>query len=614
MNVLHILYPLKDGIELLLSSDVNEREMAKKLLRYGSNSGRSWIGNTGRFSSTFFGLNNLLSVLTMAKSRSVQIQLLRDICATLKLPDSDYIIRFRIPNQRPASSRPQKYRPTDFQSSWAYTSIKTEISESLNGGMKRKWQEHEQYDIGNICLLKIPPNESWTCLATQGATFNSPRPFDKNSLSDSLDEFEPEFNFCEYLQDTPGADHQVLFDFAFGDHRDVAVYKRQTSQLSSREDLFRDLTVPLHLVQSLLDADLLKLDVLVERIIGHFSAEQPVHGDSLLALGYVIDYYKHYLPQATISIGVIQNPVSTWRWTGSVVSQLDCLSPLAEQQIDLGEMPVSIYPGLLAREAAFAAILQFESGTIDVGVSDLQAVLAMSSGNSLFIAEELLRDPSSPGDVSACAISHAIGNIGKAGIALLVSPSEVEIREHDLDLWHVVNHHPFDGKMAGGSFEGTSIHLSFTDWEGPVSLDSSGYQGKEAYFVEAVVSVKDRGDWVGDLDILKGLKYLKTMLAGPSEKTCSHDPQFAAAGVEMTSIDCWEEILNPPDGFLVLRSAPRSPRERGYWQWMVRLAAVAIASSRNYKCICLPTEAVFCWTCLVGRIRADDSRRVLFIC
>ena len=34
-----------------------------------------------------------------------------------------------------------------------------------------------------------------------------------------------------------------------------------------------------------------------------------------------------------------------------------------------------------------------------------------------------------------------------------------------------------------------------------------------------------------------------------------HNPCFAVSGVKSTSIHCWEEILNPPSGLLMLRSA-----------------------------------------------------------
>jgi hypothetical protein len=368
------------------------------------------------------------------------------------------------------------------------------------------------------------------------------------------------------------------------------------------------------MVQDLLNKSLLSLDTVAMCLSHHFETDQPVHGSSLLTLGRVFDYYKCHLPQATVSMGVIKSPLNSWKWSQSVADELDILSTLADQQARTGISPVSIYPSLLPRESAFAAILQFESGTIDVDASDLNAVLAISSGNSLFIAEELLHDPTPLANVAPCAISHMMGNVGKPGIALLIPPPELQIREHELERWHLVNHNSFDGNLNGGMFEGTSLHLSFTGWEGPVSLGPSSYRGMDAYFVETVVSVNDGGEWVGDLDILKGLRDLKMEKPTLTDRDCLHDPSFSAAGVQMVSIDCWEEILDPPSGFLVLRSTPSTHGERGHWQWMVRLAAAGIASSRNYQCTYLPWDGSFCWTRVVGSLRDDHEQRVLLIC
>ncbi|KAF9894932.1 hypothetical protein FE257_004554 [Aspergillus nanangensis] len=591
MKILHFVFPFKDGIELLLSANGNEKKMAIQLMRYGSNYGRSWIGNTSRSPFTFFGLTTLSSLLYMAKTPGVRIQLLRDLCANYQLPPSDYVIRFRTS-----------------ENLWAYTSIGTESFEAVHGGMKRKWDNYGIQYIEDIQCLEIPPEENWVCIATLEASRGHGPQSSYSGVHADM--------FAELLEENPGLGQDVLFNFAFGYHNLAAVYTRQTSQSSSQKQTLPN-SVPLTMVQNLFEKDLLQLDIVAEYLLRHFESNQPGHGHSLLALGRVVHYYNCHLPQATVSMGVIKNPLSSWKWTQSVINQLDSLSPLADQQARAGNLPVSIYPSLLPREFAFAAILQFESGTIDVDVSDLTAVLAISSGNSLFIAEELLHDPIPSQDINIHprAISHVMGNIGKPGIALLVSPPELEIREHDLERWQFVNHNPFEGELSGGQFEGTSLHLSFTGWEGPISLGSSSYRGMEAYFVEAVVSVNDSGDWVGDLDIFKGLRYLEQeMIYSADRVLCSHDPGFAAAGVEMVSIDCWEEILDPPAGFLVLRSAPGKHYKQGYGQWMVRLAAVGIAASRKYKCVCLPVGRDVCWTCAIGKFGADDDRKVLFVC
>lgn len=604
MRILHFIFPLKGGIDLLFSADDNEKTMATQLMRYGRNYGRSWIGNAETATFSFFGLTNLSSLLFVAKSPGVRIRLLRELCEEEQLSPSDYVIRFKTS-----------------EDVWAYASIANEPSASVQVGMKRKWDEYEGYQIEDIQCLEVPPGENWLFVPAVGASSGYARrafyePLENNYERKAADRYHPAVQdeiFRQLVEENPRTGECVLFHLAFGEHDLAAVYTRQTSSSASRKQQFPN-TVKLEKIRSLLDMNQLRLDIMAQCVLNHFQVEQPAHGNSLLALGRVMDYYNCHLPEATVSMAVIKKPLNTWKWTRSVIDELDALTSIADQLAHERASPVSIYPSLLPRESAFAAILQFESGTIDVEVSDLTSVLAISSGNSLFIAEEILHDPIPPAGDSPYAISHMIGNIGKPGIALLIPPPELEMRQHNLERWRFINHNKFNGQLTGGMFEGTSLHLSFTGWEGPVSLGSATYRGMEAYFVEAVVSINDGGDWVGDLNILEGLRELEKGVVLSTQRTCSHDPSFAATRAKMVSIDCWEEILDPPEGFLVLRSTPDTHHKAGYWQWMVRLAAVGIASSKKYRCICLPLGQGFCWECLVGRLRTEDKQNVLFIC
>jgi hypothetical protein len=597
MKLLQLIFPFQGGIELLLSGNENEQMTAMQLMRYGTNKGKLWIGNTDASPSTFFGLANLSSLLCMMRNRETRIRVLRTQCKQYRLSSFDYVIRFRTENNL-----------------YSYTSIDVERTRNPHGGMKRKWDEYENPDADGIQLLDVPPGKNWIFFPSlEASSSHAPKYFNPDMQDDHSNAQDDVF--VEFLEDGPYASHSVIFDFAFGDHSLAAVYKRKTSQSSSQKTQISG-AVPLELVQDLFHKGLLRLELVAECLLHHFTVIQSSHGNSLLALGRVVDYYKCHLPYATVSMNVIKSPIRSWDWAQSMSKGLDSLSSLAKQLAREGNKPTTIYPSPLSREYAFAAILQFESGNISVDIAKLADLLAISSGNSLFIAEQLLRDPMSPRRLSSGAVSHAMGNVGKPGVTPLVSPPELEIREHDLERWQFVNHNPFDGNSAGGMFDGTSIHLSFTGWEGPVSLESTNSRGMDAYYVETAVSVKDRGEWVGDLDILKGLRDLEIGVSGPTDSKCIHDPSFPATGVKLISIDCWEEILDPPSGLLVLRSAPATLAthdQRGYWQWMVRLAAVSIARSRKYRCICLPVDRSFCWTCVVGKIDADEKRNVLFV-
>ncbi|KAJ5374379.1 hypothetical protein N7517_006385 [Penicillium concentricum] len=605
MQLLQLIFPFQGGIDLLFVENDNEKNTAMQLMRYGTNYGKSWIGNTGTSAPTFFGLASLSSLLRMIKNREERIKILRAQCKQYCLLSSDYVIRFRT------------------ESGYVYTSIDVESARASHGGTKRKRDEYENQDVDGIHLLKSPPGEIWTCFASPEASSRHVSQYfnpdmeddDSNAQDDDVDSNAEDDFFAQFVHDGPLPSQSVIFNFAFGDHSLAAVYKRVTSQTLPQNQPISD-AVSLDILEDLLDKSLLQLDLVAEHILHHFTVTQSSHGRSLLALGRVVDYYMSHLPYATVAMGVIKGPIRSWNWAQSMVKELDSLSPLAKQQAREGNTPATIYPSPLSREYAFAAILQFEAGEISVDLAKLADVLAISSGNSLFIAEQLLHDPMSPKSLCSGAVSHVMGNVGKPGVTLLVSPPEVEIREHDIERWQFVNHNPFDGNSAGGMFDGTSIHLSFTGWEGPVSLESTNSRGMEAYYVETAVSVNDRGEWLGDLDILKGLRDLEMVVLDPADSKCIHDPAFAAAGVKLISIDCWEEILDPPSGLLVLRSASATPATHdrgGNWQWMVRLAAVSIARSRKYRCICLPVDRSFCWTCVVDKIDDGEERNVLLV-
>jgi hypothetical protein len=87
----------------------------------------------------------------------------------------------------------------------------------------------------------------------------------------------------------------------------------------------------------------------------------------------------------------------------------------------------------------------FESGTCNLDPSTLSEVFAMSSGNSLYVAANLLCDPYE--QPAPAEIRRVVGNIGRAGITFLISPPEVKIRQADPEKWMSINHSPFDGKL-----------------------------------------------------------------------------------------------------------------------------------------------------------------------
>ena len=153
----------------------------------------------------------------------------------------------------------------------------------------------------------------------------------------------------------------------------------------------------------------------------------------------------------------------------------------------------------LSLAGAFACVAMFESGAYDFDPNTLGHVFAISSENSLFVAAPLLDDPSEGGE--KIYIKRVIGNIGRAGMALLLPPQDPQIRKPQLENWQLVNHALFDGQSSD-SFQHTTHHLSFTDYTMPCNVGGHGARDTEVFFVESLVPVYDREKWVADLDVL----------------------------------------------------------------------------------------------------------------
>ena len=93
------------------------------------------------------------------------------------------------------------------------------------------------------------------------------------------------------------------------------------------------------------------------------------------------------------------------------------------------------------------------------------------------------------------------GNIGRAGLVLLVLPPQPRVRKFDPQSWQLIDRRTFGGEMVD-CFTDTSLHLSFTEYELPVDTGTHGGRDHSAYYLESLVSVCDGQDWIADLDVL----------------------------------------------------------------------------------------------------------------
>lgn len=110
----------------------------------------------------------------------------------------------------------------------------------------------------------------------------------------------------------------------------------------------------------------------------------------------------------------------------------------------------------------------------------------------------------------------------------------------------------FDG-TSFDSFDGTSLHLSFTNYHVPVFLsDSSGLQDSQVSVLEAVISVQDSGSWVGDVAIPDAVT--SPHVLHWEQNTCAHEPGKSLRTSEITSVGSWDDILDCPAGTIMVHS------------------------------------------------------------
>ncbi|KAL2274220.1 hypothetical protein FJTKL_03570 [Diaporthe vaccinii] len=272
-------------------------------------------------------------------------------------------------------------------------------------------------------------------------------------------------------------------------------------------------------------------------------------------------------------------------------------------------------PGKMALEQNFSCILLFKN-IFDIAPQTLRNVMAISSGNSLFIASSLLSDPHSP--PARRKISHVMGNIGRPGTVLLVPPVEPRMMVPGIERWPFMNFRDWDG-IGRDSFAESSLHLWFTGSTQEVSIGYSGAQDKELYMVESVVSLHGKGEWVADLDILSALqsssivhrqrrsippslKWQVALRGGltddgrRSTMVCqeSHDSQYRHQNLPLATIETWWELLEKSSDDCVFLAA-------GNWQARLAAMIICLAQGRRVSVVSNPV----CWDCVA------DSKRTI---
>ncbi|OCL01947.1 hypothetical protein AOQ84DRAFT_305675, partial [Glonium stellatum] len=228
-------------------------------------------------------------------------------------------------------------------------------------------------------------------------------------------------------------------------------------------------------------------------------------------------------------------------------------------------------------------VAYFESGRSNIDPRHLKDVIALSFVDSLYITAQLLCDPYEYPDPHE--LKRILGNVGKAGITLLVPPSNPMVREVSSGSWRTANYVDFDGK-AEDCFSSTSLHLSFTEFHLPLYDGVRGLLDNQVSFLESVVSIHEAGSWVADIDICEALEEVCRLDPQP---TCEHAKQLKPEQT-LVSVECWDEVLDMPVGVFVARA---------HKNWIARLAlaAVLVQQAERDITVTLCPETV-CWPCV----------------
>ncbi|KAI0871651.1 hypothetical protein GGS24DRAFT_470761 [Hypoxylon argillaceum] len=216
--------------------------------------------------------------------------------------------------------------------------------------------------------------------------------------------------------------------------------------------------------------------------------------------------------------------------------------------------------------------------------------MGISVGDSLYVPNRLLDDPLEVSQPQH--LTRVLGNIGQPGFTLLSSVVSPITSPIDHAHWRGAIMQTFDGKPED-ALGTTSMHLSFTSWQLPINQQGAqGNQDNQYKMMEVVISIRDQGKWIGDVNIISALKSHRVYQL-PPQGPCHHTPG-SAPSTSMLSIGSWDILCDPPPGQVVVRA---------HGNWLARLAAVSFmaqqaeAISYNVTRITICPKDV-CWLCV----------------
>ncbi|CAG9985660.1 unnamed protein product [Clonostachys byssicola] len=649
-----------------LSASENEKKSIQSLVMRGHRRYKDFLCSLSGQWLPLWGLAHADTLISLSKDRDTAVAILRLLAQNIGCTDpSSLLIRYACPkkdNQGTTRARRKWEYASAIKSTEMSKKRKLDPLMDLSGHIRwanvASWPKHshgEEYqDVNDVITTYIHDSEfTWQSklgrLPLNYLPLHSPS-FDPKEIGEINTGFDPEGIMKAFTDfDTEGIiyetklSEEIRYECLIGDPTDAALFKQADRNISSSRML------DIELVLNILRCGWLDRNKVVEFLdfSGEFQQSKvPQNVQSLRALAAAINVYE-LMPGATISTGVFSLPLEEALWLpsepgetpsvikpeielkemgspfhGSFVSPnewdtrtIDLMNPFSNtswgsqrDEVKSPERPpeprdCKIRTVELSRAQVFSCIAMFETRNINLDPRSLERVMAISTGNSLYVAMPLITDPfDCPGPSE---VKHVVGNIGRPGISLMIPPVVPMVRKVDESQWVMINHTDFDGYLSD-AFQHTSLHLSFTRYELPV-MSEHGYQGAEASFIETIVSIFDRKEWVADLDVLSALNHPILERVGAHDITCIHKCPLKQPTSCLTSIDSWHEFLDQPENPCVIRSTQN---------WIGRLSTAALSVQQGARTVILKNADQVCWECLLQRYRMDsssDDRRLAFI-
>jgi len=580
----------------ILDSKGIEAEYSSLLFSYGRTQGKHFIPSA----PALFSLNDYSTLLRLTDSRESRIAILLSAARKLRLRDKDCVIRYRSKEQY----------------GFAYVSaIPASLSllyESSDHSFLRN-RDVYHYTVKQTSYKEFHDGLRRTTafLQLRKSGLRSPLPTSKKSRRTehehigNYQQSESEENFMLLLGD-PYAENllvriRALHEYCASHNHPV---KTDNSTFAASIIIRGNLSAAEHpiLLNALdglapdhkdLGGLLLSLDSsALRKYFREMCLETTPTIIAIRALVTAATLYESF-PDATVPLCISRKPLCNSSW----IPKSELASP---------PQTSGIYQ--LSRAEKFSCLALFESGSCNLRPDLLNLVMAMSVGNGLYISDCLLKDPVR--HTYHDGIRRAVGNIGRPGISMLYSPADVQIRPQKLDSWMLIDLKPFKGELVD-SFSSTSIHLSFTGYEVPISVNPGGERDIEATLIETAVSVLDRGQWVADIDILGGRRSDEPKSAGcifswknPTSLGYFPRPQRTDLIDRLTECDHgdtlpedfpflrignWDEVLSDLEEPTIVTT---------HQNLFARLAVAAVCMQKDRRTFILPKDS--CMKCLVG--------------